>query len=80
MHDALAAERQGIPAVAIMTERFEQSARAVAELNGVPGYPFVVIAHPIANDSDDDLRTKAEAAVRGIVPLLTERGETATPS
>ena len=73
MHDALAAESKGIPAVAIMTERFEQTARGVAELNGVPAYPFVVIAHPIANDSDDDLRAKAEEAVRRLVPLLTER-------
>jgi hypothetical protein len=61
--------------VAIMTDRFEQSARAVAELNGVPDYPFVVIAHPIANDRDEDLRVKAELAVRRLVPLLTERKE-----
>jgi hypothetical protein len=73
MHDAIAAESRGIPAVAIMTERFEQSARAVAELNGLPGYPFVVIGHPIANDRDEDLRAKAEAAVQRLVPLLTER-------
>jgi hypothetical protein len=73
MHDAIAAERRGIPAAAIMTERFEQSARAVAALNGVPDYPFVVIGHPIANDTDDDLRAKAEAAVRGLVSILTER-------
>jgi hypothetical protein len=73
MHDAIAAERRGIPAAAIMTERFEQSARAVAALNGVPDYPFVVIGHPIANDTDDDLRGKAEAAVRRLVSILTER-------
>jgi hypothetical protein len=73
MHDAIAAERRGIPAVAIMTDRFEGSARAVAELNGVPDYPFVVIAHPVANDSDAELRVKAEAAVERLVPLLTGR-------
>jgi hypothetical protein len=73
MHDAIAAESRGIPAVAIMTERFEQSARAVAELNGLPGYPFVVIGHPIANDRDEDLLAKAEAAVARVIPLLTER-------
>jgi hypothetical protein len=73
MHDALAAERRGIPAAAIMTERFEQSARAVTELNGVPGYPFVVIGHPIAGDSDAELRLKAEAAVGRVVAILTER-------
>jgi hypothetical protein len=56
-----------------MTDRFEQTARGVAELNGIPDYPFVVIAHPIANDADDDLRAKAEDAMRRLIPLLTER-------
>ena len=56
-----------------MTDRFVASARAVADLNGLADYPFVVIAHPIANDSDDDLRGKAEAAIDRVVGLLTER-------
>ena len=73
MHDAIAAETRGIPAVAVMTDRFVPSARAVAELNGLPDYPFVVIGHPIANDGDDELRRKAEAVVTGIAALLTER-------
>ena len=73
MHDALAAESRGIPAVALMTDRFEPTARAVAELNGVPTYPFVVLTHPIANDTDADLRAKAEAALPRLVKLLVER-------
>ena len=56
-----------------MTDRFEPSARAVAELNGLPDYPFAVIGHPIANDSDEDLRKKAEDVVTRIAALLTER-------
>ena len=73
MHDAIAAETRGIPAVAVMTDRFVSSARAVAELNGLPDYPFVVIGHPIANDGDEELRRKAEAVVTQIAALLTER-------
>jgi hypothetical protein len=56
-----------------MTERFERSARVVAQVNGLPDYPFAVIGHPIANDGDGALRLKAEAAVERIVPLLTAR-------
>ncbi len=56
-----------------MTDRFERSAHAVAEVNGLPGYPFAVIGHPVANDDDAALRLKAAIAVRRIVPLLTER-------
>jgi hypothetical protein len=73
MHDAIAAETRGIPAVAVMTDRFVPSARAVAELNGLPDYPFVVIGHPIASDGDEELRGKAEAVVTRIAVLLTER-------
>jgi hypothetical protein len=62
-----------------MTDRFAASARAVAELNGLPDYPFVIIDHPIANDGDDDLRRKAEASAARIVALLTERDATPPP-
>ena len=73
MHDALAAERRGIPAAAVMTDRFVTTAEAVVALNGLSGYSFVVIPHPIANDSDDELRDKAESSVARIVTVLTKR-------
>lgn len=63
----------GIPAVGIMTDRFVRSAQLMAELNGVTGYPFAVISHPIANNSDEILREKAKTAVTHIVALLIER-------
>ena len=40
-------------------------------------YPFAIIAHPIAGNSDDGRRAKAEVAVQALVPLLTWRGPTA---
>ena len=73
MHDALAAERRGIPAAAVMTDRFVTTAEAVIELNGLPSYSYAVIAHPIASDSDDELRAKAEGSIARIVAVLTER-------
>lgn len=57
----------------MITERFERSARVVAQVNGIPDYPFVVIGHPIADNDDAALRAKAEAAVPGIVAMLTRR-------
>jgi hypothetical protein len=56
-----------------MTDRFVRSAEVMGELNGLPGYPFAVIGHPIANNSDEVLRQKAAVAVARIVPLLTQR-------
>ena len=73
MHDAIEAERRGIPAVAVLTDQFERSARVVAKSHGLPNYPVAIIGHPVANDSDEALRLKAETAVRQIVPLLTVR-------
>jgi len=69
----MSAERLGIPAVAIITDRFEASARAMAEANGLADYPFAIIAHPVAGNTDDELRAKAEQAVSALVPLLTRR-------
>jgi hypothetical protein len=60
-----------------MTDRFDASARAVAELNGLPDYPFAVIGHPIANDGDEELRKKAEDVVARIAALLTKRDTSA---
>ena len=50
-----------------------RSAEVVGELNGLPGYPFAVIQHPVANNDDAALRVKAAAAVKAIVPLLMKR-------
>jgi hypothetical protein len=49
------------------------SANLVGELNGLPGYPYAVIGHPVANNDDAALRLKAQAAVKEIVPLLMSR-------
>lgn len=73
MHDAIEGERLGIPSVGIMTDRFITSAKLVAELNGLKGYPFSVIPHPIANNDDEALKAKAILAVGEIVTMLTRR-------
>jgi hypothetical protein len=56
-----------------MTDRFQRSAEIVAQVNGLPGYPFAVIPHPVANNDDATLEAKARIAVETIVPLLTQR-------
>lgn len=55
-----------------MTDRFVRSAELMGELNGLPGYPFAVIPHPIANNVDQVLREKAVSVVAQLVPLLTQ--------
>lgn len=59
--------------MAIITDRFARTAQAVSQVNGLKDYPFAVIAHPIANSDDGELRDKARVAVNALVPLLTMR-------
>jgi hypothetical protein len=56
-----------------MTDRFTTSARLMAEVCGLPDYPFAVVAHPISSDTDDALRAKADDAVRQCVAILRRR-------
>ena len=56
-----------------MTDAFVATADALARACGMPGYPYAVIAHPIAPDDDAALRRKAAAAARDCTRLLTCR-------
>ena len=53
-----------------MTDAFVDGAELMARALGVPGYPFVVIAHPIASATDDELQAKARAAAEHAAQLL----------
>jgi hypothetical protein len=70
MHDAITAEKAGITATAIITDRFEQTAKVLAKVSGMPDYPFALIPHPISNNNDEVLREKAEEAVRQCIKHL----------
>jgi hypothetical protein len=59
--------------VAIITDRFAESVVAIAAANGLPDYPFAVIAHPIAHNDGEALRAKAEQVADQLVRLLTQR-------
>ena len=70
MLDAINFEKQGIPAVAVITEPFVLTAEAVATLNGIPSYPFVVVAHPFGSLDQATVRTRADDALARIERLL----------
>ena len=70
----MTAELEGTPAVAVITESFVPTARLMAEVCGLPGYPFAVIGHPFASDGPDEVRRKARETVAQAVDLLGRRG------
>ncbi|PYM11758.1 MAG: hypothetical protein DMD81_25995 [Candidatus Rokuibacteriota bacterium] len=73
MLDAINFEKQGIPAVAVVTEPFVPTAKAMAELNGMPDYPFVVVPHPFGSLDEATVRARADAALADIERLLLGR-------
>jgi len=45
----------------------------MAAASGLPDYPFVIIPHPIAGNTDEALREKAAAVYDAVVRQLTLR-------
>jgi hypothetical protein len=64
------AERQGVPAIAVMTERFVSAAELMSRALGMPAYGFVVIGHPISSASATQLEEFARETIRQARRLL----------
>jgi hypothetical protein len=68
--DGILLEKEKIPSASIITHVFINTGRAMAKQWSVPDYKFLVMQHPIANISEDELLAKARAIVPEIVELL----------
>ena len=64
------AERQGVPAIGVMTTRFASAAELMSRVLGMPDYKFVVIDHPVSSATDADLAERAKAALAQGFKLL----------
>jgi hypothetical protein len=64
------AERQGVPAIGVMTARFASAAELMCRVLGMPSYKFVVIGHPISSASDDQLADYARTTIEQARHLL----------
>jgi NifU-like domain len=70
VHDAISLERLGVPSACIISDGFLPTGRVMADFAGLPGYPMVVIQHPIADNTDQQLAAKAEQVVQQSVEIL----------
>ncbi len=68
-------ERNTLPSVSIMTEKFVSAAELMAQVLGAPGYPFVTIGHPISSASTEQLQQRAQQAADECAALLLEPHE-----
>jgi hypothetical protein len=72
------AERLGVPAIGVMTERFVSAAALMSRVLGMEGYQFAVIPHPVSSASDADLSAMAGMTIGQIRRLLLQPGSDAT--
>ena len=70
MHDIADLERRGVPAVFVASDVFVDAAETQAKALGVP-VARLFVAHPIQDRTDAELVALADAAIDGLVALLT---------
>jgi hypothetical protein len=70
--DGIVLEKHAVPSASIVTDVFEKTARAMAEQWGVPTYKFLMMPHPIANLSEDELDRRAREIVPDVVKLILQ--------
>ena len=70
MHDGIELEKLGVPSAVLITSEFVNQAKAIAEIQGIPDYPFAIIDHPIGRLTPEALKGRAEAAIPQILKIL----------
>ncbi|MFY1637970.1 UGSC family (seleno)protein [Solwaraspora sp. WMMB335] len=68
--DGILFERAGLPAVSICSDSFRTSGRAMAKLQGFPGYRFLVVQHPVASIDAAQIRDRVRDAMPELLTIL----------
>jgi hypothetical protein len=63
-------ERAGIPTVSITSDSFAMSGQAMADVQGFPGFQFVMVQHPVASLDSEQIRGRADQAVPEALRIL----------
>lgn len=71
MHDVIACEDRGLPAVFLGTEPFMNAARDHAEACGNPDYQAVQVRYPLASLTPKQARARADEVLGGGLAILT---------
>jgi len=71
LHDTTKLESLGIPAVPVATTEFVTAARAQAGALGRADLDAVYVAHPIQDQTKEEIRGKAEAVLEELERRLT---------
>jgi len=74
VHDGITLEKAGLPTAVICTEPFIPSARAMAKIQGIPDYPYIILPHPLGSLTPGELRTHAVKAAPEVLSILLGKG------
>jgi hypothetical protein len=74
LHDVVALEARGVPAVAVGTEPFVPEAEEQARVLAMPAQRLITVPHPIQPTPVDRVQGYARAAVAEAVRRLTTSG------
>jgi hypothetical protein len=77
LHDALLFEGCGVPATVLVTDVFVSHVARFAVNLGAPGYHSLVVPHPVATKTDDQLRHLALSVAPAARAQLTSQGASA---
>ena len=72
MHDSTRLENHGIPTAPVATTEFKTAARVQAAALGRNDLELVYVAHPIQDQTPEEIRARADAAVKELVARLTQ--------
>ena len=75
MLDGILLEKAQVPSASIVTDVFEVTGRAMAEQWGMPHYRFLLMPHPIANLTEQQLDQRAREIAPEVVKLLLQGQE-----
>ncbi|WP_345750394.1 UGSC family (seleno)protein [Microbacterium rhizophilus] len=68
--DGILFERAGIPTVSICSDSFAMSGQAMADVQGFPGFEFVMVQHPMASLDAPHIRERADQALPEVLRIL----------
>ena len=80
MHDAAWAERNGLPAVVVLSDAFVPQAKFNAAALGQAEIAHVTVPHPIQCNTDKAIVAKAEAVMPYVLAALTDTTTPAQPA
>ena len=65
-------EKFGIPTATLITDVFDNTAKAMAKMMGVPDFTYGAVRHPLSSLTAEEIRQRAREAAPQVKRILLE--------